>query len=134
MVNADPTTAFQRMRQKTKEREQLNEIIAISQVTMKRLLNYQRVTQNNAKAANKRQWMKMTLENMQKAEKSRQAAAQIGAAVAYAGYLFRVQNKIINYRATECDGLLYNALIDLMNRMDISVEMVAVDGPAFKQG
>jgi hypothetical protein len=111
----------------------LDEIIAISQITMKRLLNYQRVIENNATAANKRQWMEMTLENMRRAEKSRQRAALIGAAVAYAGYLFRVQNRITAFRASDGDGLLYNALIELMNRLDITIEMVPVDALAFNQ-
>jgi hypothetical protein len=133
MVNAERNLAYQRMRHKREETEQLDEIIAISQITMKRLLNYQRVIENNAKAANKRQWMEMTLENMRKAEESRQAAELIGATVAYAGYLFRVQHKMMNYRASDNDGLLYNALIELMNRLNISVEMVAVDELAFKQ-
>jgi hypothetical protein len=105
----------------------LYQIIAISQITMKRLLNYQRVTENNANATNKRQWIETTLENMRKAEESRQTAAQIGATVAYAGYLFRVQNKMSNYRLPDCDGLLHNALVDLMNTLDIPVDMVAVD-------
>jgi hypothetical protein len=122
------------MRHETKGRQQLNQIIAISQITMKRLLNYQRVTENHAKAANRRQWIDMTLENMHKAEESGQAAAQIGAAVAYAGYLFRVQHNITNYRASECDGHLYNALIKLMNKLNITVEMVAVNAPALNQG
>lgn len=45
-------------------------------------------------ATNKRQWLEMTLENMHKAEESRQTAVQIGATVAYAGFLFRVQTLI----------------------------------------
>ena len=103
------------------------QIIAISRITMKRLLNYQRVSENNANAANTRQWTRMTLENMRKAEQTRQIAVRIGATVAYAGYLFRVQNKMSHSRGTDCDGHLHNALVELMNSLGIAVEMVTID-------
>jgi hypothetical protein len=32
-----------------------------------------------------------------------------------------------NYRLPDCDGLLHNALVDLMNTLDIPVDMVTVD-------
>lgn len=107
--------------------EPLQQIIAISQITMKRLLNYQRVTEKKANMANKHQWIKMTLENMRKAEETRRTAMQINAAVSYAGYLFRVQNNMSHYHTNDCEGLLHNSLVTLMNRLDIAVEMVAVD-------
>jgi hypothetical protein len=110
----------------------LYETIAISLITMKRLMNYQRVTENKARAANNRQWRKMTLETMHKAEETRQTAAHIGATVAYAGYLFRVQNKMSACLPSHCDGPLFNALVELMNTLDIPVEMIAVEGDAFR--
>jgi hypothetical protein len=133
MVKAKAKTSFQSRRHQREGREQLDEIIAISHITMKRLLNYHRVVEIKAKAANKRQWMEMTLENMRKAAKSRQRADLIGATVAYAGHLFRVQKKTVAYRASDCDGLLYNTLIELMNRLGITVETVAVDVAAFRK-
>lgn len=103
------------------------QIIAITQLTMKRLLNYQRVTEKDANAANKRQWMAMTLDNMRKADARRQAAAHIGAMVAYAGFLFRVQNKTAAYRTLYGEGLLHNGLVALMNTLNIPVNMVGID-------
>ena len=105
----------------------MNQIIEITPLTMKRLLNYQRVTENNAHTANKHQWIDMTLENMRHAEKTRQAANHIRATVAYAGYLFKVQNQLTGYRQTYCDGHLHNALVALMDELAIAVDMVIVD-------
>lgn len=93
---------------------------------MRRLLNYQRVTENNARAANRHQWMKMNLENMRAAEKTHKTAAYIETVVAYAGYLFRVQNEMTHYRPSYYDGHLHNSLVDLLNTLGIPVEMVVV--------
>jgi hypothetical protein len=93
---------------------------------MKRLLNYQRVTENNANAANRRQWVEMTLERMRDAEKTGQLASHIRATVDYAGYLFRVQNKMTVYRPFFADGYLHNALAKLMNTLAIPVDLVAL--------
>lgn len=105
----------------------MNQIIAITQLSMRRLLNYQRVTENNANAANRRQWVDMTLETMQHAEKTGQTASHIRATVDYAGYLFRVQNNMTAYRPFYADGHLHNALVALMNELAIPVDMVAVE-------
>lgn len=105
----------------------MNQIIEITPLTMKRLLNYQRVTENNAHTANRHQWIDMTLGNMCHAEKTRQAASHIRATVAYAGYLFKVQNQLTGYRQTYCDGHLHNALLALMGELAIAVDMVIVD-------
>lgn len=112
---------------KQKENKPLNQIIAITQLTMRRLLNYQRATENNANTANKRQWLEMTLETMRNAEKTRQLASHIRATVDYAGYLFRVQNKMTAYRPFYSDGHLHNALVKLMNTLAITIDMVGVD-------
>lgn len=103
------------------------QVISISQITMKRLLNYQRVTENQAKAASKRQWIDMTPQNMHAAEETRQTAARISAAVAYAGYLFRVQNQMTHYRASYCDGPLHNGLVELLTTLNIPIDLIAVD-------
>lgn len=105
----------------------MNQIIAISQLSMRRLLNYQRVTENNANSANRRQWVDMTLETMQHAEKTGRKASHISATVDYAGYLFRVQNNMTAYRPFYADGHLHNALVALMNELAIPVGMVSVE-------
>jgi hypothetical protein len=101
--------------------------VAITPVTMKRLLNYQRVIEKEADAANIRQWRKMTTENMQMSTAARQAAERLGAVVAYAGFLFRVQNNLISYRVLPGEFHLHNELVELMNELSIPVAMVAVD-------
>ena len=106
----------------------MQEIIEITALTMKRLLNYQRVAENQARAANKRQWTAMTLETMRKAEAARQTAAHLGGVVAYAGYLFRVQNQAAAYRTLFADGLLHNGLVELLNTLNINVAMIPVEG------
>jgi hypothetical protein len=58
-------------------------------LTMKRLLKYQRVTENNAYTANRHQWIDMTTENMHYSEKTRQAAGHIRTTVADAGIYSR---------------------------------------------
>jgi hypothetical protein len=103
------------------------QVVSISQITMKRLFNYQRVTENRASAAGKRQWIDMTPQNMRAAEDTRQTAARISAAVAYAGYLFRVQNQMTHYRASYCDGPLHNTLIELLNTLNIPIDLISVD-------
>lgn len=50
--------------------------------------------------------------------------------MAYAGYLFRVQNNLNHFRVSYCDGHLHNALLKLMHTLGIPVEMVTVDDAA----
>jgi hypothetical protein len=94
---------------------------------MRRLLNYQRVNENRANTASKRQWVDMTLETMRNAERTRQISSHIRATVDYAGYLFRVQNKMAAYQPFYADGYLHNALVELLNTLAITVDMVGVD-------
>lgn len=103
--------------------------VAITPVTMKRLMNYQRVIEREANAANERQWRKMSAENMRLFEVARQEAERLGAIVAYAGFLFRVQNNLIPYRVLPNEYRLHNALVELMNELSIHVVMVEVDAP-----
>ena len=105
----------------------MNQIIEITQLTMRRLLNYQRVTENNASTANRRQWVDMTLETMRHAQKTGQTASHIRATVDYAGYLFRVQNNLTAYRPFYADGHLHNALVNLMNTLAIPIDMVDLE-------
>lgn len=101
--------------------------VAITPVTMKRLINYQRVVEREADAANARQWRKMTAENMRLCDAARKNAERMGAVVAYAGFLYRVQNNLASYRVLPSEHHLHNELVDLMNALGIPVAMVAVD-------
>ena len=105
----------------------MHQVIIITPTTMKRLLNYQRVVENEAKTADKTQWMKMTPENMRRSEAGRQKAERIDAIVAYAGMLFRIQNKMMPFRSLHGDDLLHNMLVELMHELRIPVEWGAVD-------
>ena len=107
----------------------MQQMIEITRVTMKRLLNTQRVVENEAKAANRLQWMKMTLDTMRRAESARQKAAHISAIVAYSGCLFRLQNKIKPYRMIDDDYFLHNGLVDLMTALGIPINFINVDIP-----
>ena len=101
--------------------------IAITPMTMKRLMNYQRVVEREAEAANVRQWRSMTAENMRLSEAARKNAERMGAAVAYAGFLYRVQNNLASYRVLPSEHHLHNELVDLMNELGIRIAMVTVD-------
>jgi hypothetical protein len=103
------------------------EIIAITPVTMKRMMNYQRVVERESEAANARQWRKMTADNMRSFEAARKRAERLGGVVAYAGFLYRVQNNLTSYRVLPSEHHLHNGLVDLMNELGISVAFVAVD-------
>ncbi|BBO76188.1 hypothetical protein DSCW_36050 [Desulfosarcina widdelii] len=105
----------------------IQKIIKITQTTMKRLLNYKRVVDKEAKADSKLQWVNMTLENMRLSEASRRKAERIGAIVAYSGIIFKIQNKMIPYRSLDGDYLLYNMLIELMNELKIPIEVIEID-------
>ena len=107
----------------------MQEIVAITPVTMKRLLNYQRVVQNQANTANRRQWIEMTLETMRLAEETRQMVAHIDGAVAYAGDLFRLQNQMAPFNRLHGDYRLHNALVAVIKTLGIAVEWIVVDIP-----
>ena len=94
---------------------------------MKRLINYQRVVDREADAANARQWRKMITENMRLYEAARKNAERLGAVVAYAGFLYRVQNNLASYRTLPSEHRLHNELLDLLNELRIPVAMAAVD-------
>lgn len=101
--------------------------IAMPPVTLRRLLNYQRVTENKAKAAYQQQWIDMAPANMLRCEVAKQQLESIGAIVAYAGFLFRVQNKMMSYTVLPNEYLLHNALVELMGELRISIKMVDLE-------
>jgi hypothetical protein len=105
----------------------MNQTIEITMVTMKRLLNYQRVIDRQADTANRHRWQSMTTENMRRYECASQKARHLDAIVAYAGFLFRVQNNLISYTALHGEYLLHNGLVELMKELDIPIEIVAVE-------
>ncbi|NIQ96438.1 MAG: hypothetical protein GWO11_05195 [Desulfuromonadales bacterium] len=102
------------------------EIIEITPVTLKRLLNYQRVVDNSLKKAAKDQWIDMTLEKMETCHAARQKAGHVNTASAYADFLFRVQNGLMPYRTLSGEFLLRNALVELLGELDIPVTFIRV--------
>lgn len=101
--------------------------IAITTVTMKRLLNYQRVAEREANAAARLQWRQMTPENMQRFETARKRSERLSAIVVYAGFLFRVQNRLVAYTAFPDEYLLHNELVNLLNELRIPLKMIATE-------
>ena len=108
----------------------MRQMIELSQLTMKRLINYQRVVENQARSADRRQWTKMKLDNMNRSEAARKRAARMGAIVAYSGCLFRIQNKMPPYRQFREDVQLHNGLVELMDELNIPTSFVNVDIPS----
>ena len=107
--------------------DRMYQTVAITPVTMKRLMNYQCVVERKANAANERQWQKMTAENMRLFEVVRIETERLRAIVTYAGFLFRVQNCLVPYRVFPFEYRLHNALVELMNVLSIPVLMIAVN-------
>lgn len=110
-----------------KGKDSMYQTIAITLVALRRLLNYQRVCQNRMKAANKRQWIDMTRGNMLQSEAEKQKSERTCAVAAYAGFLYRVQNQMMPYRALPNEYLLHNALVQLMEELKIPIHMVDVE-------
>jgi hypothetical protein len=115
-----------------KKRQEVRDMLqmkVISQITMRRLLNYQRVVENEARAAARLQWKKMTLDSMRRAEAASQKSVHIRAIVAYAASLFRIQNNMPSYRPFHEDYLLHNGLVELMNELRIPIKSISIDIP-----
>lgn len=102
----------------------MRKVIEITPLTLKRLQNYEQVVVNELKGAYKLQWMEMTLERMQEFQEVKQRADRIGAATAYASFLFRVQNSMTPDRMLYGEYFLRNGLLGLLDELKIPVVMV----------
>ncbi len=99
-------------------------VIEITATTLKRLGNYESVVRKEHAEAQKLQWRVMTLEVMLAAENARSRASHVGAAVAYARYLHRIQNGQEHTRHLYGEPQLSQALVDLMKELSIERNLV----------
>jgi hypothetical protein len=106
----------------------VRQIVEITPVTLKRLRNYGQVAENKTKIAHKKQWMAMTLENMQEYQEALKHSDYASAVVGYASFLFRVQNGMTPPRILYGEQLLRNTLVHLLKELNIPI--VLVDVPA----
>lgn len=102
----------------------MRKVIEITALTLKRLKNYEQVLVNEMKGAYKLQWMEMTLERMEQFQDIKQKADRIGAATAYAGFLYKVQNGLTPDRILYGEHFLRNGLLSLLKELQIPVVMV----------
>ena len=100
-------------------------VIEITDLTLKRLNNYEAVLSKESLEADKLQWRVMTREVMQAAELARTRAREISALVAYARYLNRIQSGRNYPRSIYGEPLLSQALADLLEKLSIERTMVA---------
>jgi hypothetical protein len=104
----------------------MSQIVEITPLTLKRLLNYQRVVDNETQRAEKIQWIEMTLDRMQEYQAARHKSDHVGAVVAYAGFLFRVETGAMAYRALYGEPFLSNALVEVLGELNITVKLVGL--------
>ena len=104
-------------------------VIEITEITLKRLDNYEAVLLKEFQEADKLQWRIMTCEVMQAAEQARRRAREVSAIVAYARYLSRIQSGRNDPRYIYGEPQLSQALADLMLELSIERKIVA-DGIA----
>jgi len=100
-------------------------MIEITETTLRRLDNYQAVTQRELQEADRQQWRTMTLEVMQAAEKAKTRARHVAAAVANARYLHLCQIGQEQFRAIYGEPLLSQALRALLEELCIVQRMAA---------
>jgi len=108
----------------------MGQIIEITPLTLKRLLNYQRVVDNETQRAEKVQWIEMTLDRMQEYQAARQKSDHVGAVAAYAGFLFRVETGAMAYRTLYGEPFLMNALVEVLGELKIPVRLVSLPAEA----
>jgi len=106
----------------------MGQLVEITPLTLKRLLNYQRVVDNATQKAQRIQWIEMTLERMQDYQNARQRSDHLAAVTAYAGFLFQVETGAINYRTLYGEPFLANALLGVLDELNIPVNLVNVPG------
>lgn len=96
-------------------------VMEITELTLKRLTNYNAAVHTRSAQAQKHQWQQMSLEVMQKAERERQNARAVGAIVAYSLYLYELQNGLREPRAIYGEPALAQALARLLQELDIPI-------------
>lgn len=106
----------------------MRKLIAITPLTLKRLLNYQRVVDNEAHRAEKAQWIEITLERMEEYQAARQRLDHVAAVAEYAGYLFRVESGEMAYRTFYGEPFLINALVEILDELRIPVKLISAAG------
>lgn len=106
----------------------MGQLVEITPLTLKRMVNYQRVVDNAAQRAERVQWIEMTLERMQEFQAAHLKSDRIGAAVAYASFLFRVETGELDYRTLYGEPFLANLLLEVMGELNIPVNLVNVPG------
>lgn len=104
----------------------MGQLIEITPLTLKRLLNYQRVAENETQRAEKFQWIEMTLDRMREYQTARQKSDHLGAVAAYAGFLFRVETGTMDYRTLYGEPFLANALVAVLGELNIPVRLIGV--------
>lgn len=99
-------------------------VIEITKTTLRRLINYETMTQKESDDAVKLQWRVMTLEVMQAAETAQVRARQVSSVVAYARYLHRIQCGQDNTRYIYGEPLLSKALAKVLDELLIEPKLV----------
>lgn len=109
----------------------MRQIMEITPLNLKRLRNYAQVAENRTRLAHKKQWMTMTLENMQDYQACLKVSDFATAVFGYASLLFRIQHGKTPPRTLYGEPLLANALIRVFDELHIPVVMVDVDEEAW---
>lgn len=98
--------------------------ILITDSVLKRLVNFNNVIQRQCKMAAKRQWLCMTLDNMQAYQQAQEQAKTHAALAGYGLYLYKVQKGLGGKRPIYGEPLLHNALLSKLKELRIPVYQV----------
>lgn len=99
--------------------------LVITDTILKRLVNCNNVIQQEYLAAKKRQWLEMTLDNMQAYQQAREKASSHSAITGYGLYLYKVQKGLHKPQPIYGEPLLHNMLLDLLRQLNIPVRQTA---------
>ena len=97
--------------------------IVITDTVLKRLVNFNNVVQQECRMAHKRQWLQMTLDNMQAYQQAQEKARALSAIAGYGLYLYKVQKGLRQKQPIYGEPLLHNALLEMMKELRVPVSL-----------
>jgi hypothetical protein len=98
--------------------------IRITDTILKRLVNYETVMRQKLQAAEKRQWIDMTLHNMQEYATIKARSQTAFATAGYGLYLYKVQKGLRKAASVYGEPLLHNSLLKLLEEWHVPVRFV----------
>jgi hypothetical protein len=98
--------------------------VCITDTVLKRLVNYEKVMRQQLRTAEKRQWIDMTLHNMQEYATIKARSQAAFATAGYGLYLYKVQKGLRKTASVYGEPLLHNSLLKLLEEWHVPVRFV----------